>query len=126
MLLAIDNVNVHHKSNNGATLLHLASMHGHGGIDLLLRERSDIVVENGSYSGRTPLSVASQCGSLEVVKMLINKLPNPKCVDTMDKKEKKTPLCWVSQVGHPEVVKVLLESGANINHKDALGWTPFD
>jgi hypothetical protein len=37
----------------------------------------------------------------------------------------ETPLCWAAQHGRDNLVRLLIENGANLNHKDWLGYTPL-
>ncbi|XP_064195872.1 kinase D-interacting substrate of 220 kDa B isoform X4 [Anguilla rostrata] len=76
-------------------------------------------VDGRSDNGQTPLMLASEQGSLEIVQELIRRGANVN-LDDVD--------CWTALIsaakeGHVEVVKELLESSAYIEHRDMGGWT---
>ncbi|MFT7802843.1 kinase D-interacting substrate of 220 kDa-like [Arapaima gigas] len=76
-------------------------------------------VDGRSDNGQTPLMLAAEQGSLEIVQELIRRGANVN-LDDVD--------CWTALIssakeGHVDVVKELLESGAYIEHRDMGGWT---
>ncbi|XP_039547785.1 kinase D-interacting substrate of 220 kDa B isoform X4 [Pimephales promelas] len=76
-------------------------------------------VDGRSDNGQTPLMLASEQGSLEIVQELIRRGANVN-LDDVD--------CWSALIsaakeGHVEVVKELLENSAYIEHRDSGGWT---
>uniref|UniRef100_A0A671N8W2 Kinase D-interacting substrate of 220 kDa n=1 Tax=Sinocyclocheilus anshuiensis TaxID=1608454 RepID=A0A671N8W2_9TELE len=76
-------------------------------------------VDGRSDNGQTPLMLASEQGSLEIVQELIRRGANVS-LDDVD--------CWSALIsaakeGHVEVVKELLENSAYIEHRDMGGWT---
>uniref|UniRef100_A0A8C1IV91 Kinase D-interacting substrate 220b n=1 Tax=Cyprinus carpio TaxID=7962 RepID=A0A8C1IV91_CYPCA len=76
-------------------------------------------VDGRSDNGQTPLMLASEQGSLEIVQELIRRGANVN-LDDVD--------CWSALIsaakeGHVEVVKELLENSAYIEHRDMGGWT---
>ncbi|XP_071018824.1 kinase D-interacting substrate of 220 kDa B-like isoform X9 [Oncorhynchus clarkii lewisi] len=76
-------------------------------------------VDGRSDNGQTPLMLASEQGSIEIVQELIRRGANVN-LDDVD--------CWSALIcaakeGHVEVVKELLESSAYIEHRDMGGWT---
>ncbi|XP_051502627.1 kinase D-interacting substrate of 220 kDa B-like isoform X2 [Myxocyprinus asiaticus] len=76
-------------------------------------------VDTRSENGQTALMVASEQGSLEIVKELIRRGANVN-LDDID--------CWTALIsaakeGHVEVVKELLENNANVEHRDMGGWS---
>ena len=34
-------------------------------------------------------------------------------------------MSWAAWKGHTDIVKLLIENGADVNEKNALGWTPL-
>ncbi|XP_043999072.1 kinase D-interacting substrate of 220 kDa B isoform X3 [Gambusia affinis] len=76
-------------------------------------------VDCRSDNGQTPLMVAAELGSLEIVQELIRRGAT---VD-MDDVDCWTALISAAKEGHLEVVRELLESGANLEHRDMGGWT---
>ncbi|KAM8831907.1 kinase D-interacting substrate of 220 kDa B isoform 2-T2 [Spinachia spinachia] len=76
-------------------------------------------VDGRSDNGQTPLMVAAEQGSLEIVQELLRRGANVN-LDDVD--------CWSALIsaakeGHVEVVKELLENSAYIEHRDMGGWT---
>uniref|UniRef100_A0A665UC34 Kinase D-interacting substrate of 220 kDa B-like n=1 Tax=Echeneis naucrates TaxID=173247 RepID=A0A665UC34_ECHNA len=76
-------------------------------------------VDGRSDNGQTPLMLAAEQGSLEIVQELIRRGANVN-LDDVD--------CWSALIsaakeGHLEVVKELLENSAYIEHRDMGGWT---
>ncbi|XP_056623939.1 kinase D-interacting substrate of 220 kDa B isoform X2 [Triplophysa dalaica] len=76
-------------------------------------------VDTRSDSGQTPLMLASEQGSLEIVQELIRRGADVN-LDDVD--------CWTALIsaakeGHTEVVKELLENNANVEHRDMGGWS---
>ncbi|XP_077409708.1 kinase D-interacting substrate of 220 kDa B isoform X2 [Vanacampus margaritifer] len=76
-------------------------------------------VDGRSDNGQTPLMLAAEQGSLEIVQELIRRGANVN-LDDVD--------CWSALIsaakeGHVEVVKELLDNSAYIEHRDVGGWT---
>ncbi|KAM4633521.1 kinase D-interacting substrate of 220 kDa B [Polymixia lowei] len=76
-------------------------------------------VDGRSDNGQTPLMLASEQGSLDIVQELIRRGANVN-LDDVD--------CWSALIsaakeGHVEVIKELLENSAYIEHRDMGGWT---
>ncbi|XP_044024072.1 kinase D-interacting substrate of 220 kDa B isoform X7 [Siniperca chuatsi] len=76
-------------------------------------------VDGRSDNGQTPLMLAAEQGSMEIVQELIRRGANVN-LDDVD--------CWSALIcaakeGHVEVVKELLENSAYIEHRDMGGWT---
>uniref|UniRef100_A0A8C2Z1M3 Kinase D-interacting substrate 220b n=1 Tax=Cyclopterus lumpus TaxID=8103 RepID=A0A8C2Z1M3_CYCLU len=76
-------------------------------------------VDGRSDNGQTPLMLAAEQGSLEILQELVRRGANVN-LDDVD--------CWSALVsaakeGHVEVVKELLENSAYIEHRDMGGWT---
>ncbi|XP_031437039.1 kinase D-interacting substrate of 220 kDa B isoform X3 [Clupea harengus] len=76
-------------------------------------------VDGRSDNGQTPLMLAAEQGSMEIIQELIRRGANVN-LDDVD--------CWSALIcaakeGHVEVVNELLESSAYIEHRDMGGWT---
>uniref|UniRef100_A0A672ZHW8 Kinase D-interacting substrate of 220 kDa B n=1 Tax=Sphaeramia orbicularis TaxID=375764 RepID=A0A672ZHW8_9TELE len=76
-------------------------------------------VDGRSDNGQTPLMLAAEQGSLEIVQELIRRGANVN-LDDVD--------CWSALIsaakeGHVDVVKELLENSAYIEHRDMVGHT---
>ncbi|XP_012678836.2 kinase D-interacting substrate of 220 kDa B isoform X3 [Clupea harengus] len=76
-------------------------------------------VDSRSDNGQTPLMVAAEQGSLEIVQELIRRGANIN-LDDVD--------CWTALIsaakeGHIDVVKELLANNANLENRDMGGWT---
>jgi ankyrin repeat protein len=93
--------------------LHLAEASGHVG-----HYKGVDAVDN---TGRTPLHLASQCGHLEVVRLLIKHGADANTKNW----SQMTPLHLASSSGIPESVQVLIELGADINARDEKHKTPL-
>jgi ankyrin repeat protein len=70
---------------------------------------------------RTCLHAACLCGSVEMVRLL---LENEADFDASTSTDMRTPLHWAAQKGHLEVIKILVKFGANISAHDKFGFTP--
>ena len=73
--------------------------------------------------GRTPLSLAAECGHMEVVELLL-------ATDGVDPTSKdncgQTPLSYAAEEGHVDVVKLLLDiPGVDPNEEDDDLQTPL-
>ncbi|CAN9507998.1 unnamed protein product [Ophioblennius macclurei] len=76
-------------------------------------------VDGRSDNGQTPLMLAAEQGSLDIVQELIRRGADIN-LDDVD--------CWsallcAAKEGHGEVVKELLDNSAYIEHRDMGGWT---
>ncbi|XP_029107379.1 kinase D-interacting substrate of 220 kDa B isoform X3 [Scleropages formosus] len=76
-------------------------------------------VDGRSDNGQTPLMLAAEQGSLEIVQELIRRGANV----NLDDVDCWTALISASKEGHVEVVKEFLENGAYIEHREMGGWT---
>ncbi|XP_016315504.1 kinase D-interacting substrate of 220 kDa-like isoform X4 [Sinocyclocheilus anshuiensis] len=76
-------------------------------------------VDGRSDNGQTPLMLASEQGSLEIVQELIRRGANI----NLDDADCWSALISAAKEGHVEVVKELLENSAYIEHRDMGGWT---
>jgi ankyrin repeat protein len=128
------------RDEQGATLLHIAAIHGRLGVVRLLLERG-ASVEARDRSGLTPLhAVASMthwmppgrlhgmrlfpaCGTEHraVADLLIERGADIHARDGLQ----RTPLHWAAKGGNPEVALLLIERGADVNGTDEGGSTPL-
>ena len=108
-------------SSGGFTPLFLASAAGNYGMVCLLifvgRANIDCVTDKGD----TPFSMASSCGHLAIVRLLIDRGADVN--RTYD--DGATALHLACQDGHTEVVGLLIDRGADINAATAAGRTSF-
>ena len=84
--------------------------------------------ENGDLNsqdelGNNALMIASQCGNLEIAKLLIE---SKKINVDLQNKKGNTALILASFLGYSEIVKLLIEAGADRNIKDNYGKTALD
>jgi hypothetical protein len=70
----------------------------------------------------TPLIWASEQGSTECVKILLEAGANPDNFEW----DGWSSLHWAARNGHVEVVKLLIDHGATLDHKDSKGNTPLE
>ncbi len=97
--------------SNGVTALHCACRNGNiQVVDYLLSQGAEPDIR--SNDGYTPLMAVSFEGSLDIVKLLVNKCPS--AVNTADSTG-STPLKIASYKNHTEIVKYLLSNGARPN-----------
>jgi ankyrin repeat protein len=105
-----------------ATPLHYAAFCGlHDVAAFLIVERSQDVNARGFKWSETPLHVASRCGHVEVVWVL---LEHGAFMEIRDENNWNT-LDRASSGGHVEIAKVLLEHGVDVNAQDKSNWTPL-
>ncbi len=71
--------------------------------------------------GWTPLHVASDSGSIETAKLLLDRGADVNAKDEWG----KTPLHWASIENYIETAELLLDRGADVKAKDDDGWTPL-
>ncbi|KAM4540675.1 kinase D-interacting substrate of 220 kDa B isoform 1-T2 [Fundulus diaphanus] len=76
-------------------------------------------VDCRSDNGQTPLMVAAELGTLEIVQELIRR----GATVNMDDVDCWTALISAAKEGHFEVVRELLDNNANLEHRDMGGWT---
>ncbi|XP_054583868.1 kinase D-interacting substrate of 220 kDa isoform X1 [Eptesicus fuscus] len=76
-------------------------------------------VDERNECGQTPLMIAAEQGSLEIVKELIKNGANCNLEDL----DNWTALISASKEGHLHIVDELLKCGANLEHRDMGGWT---
>ncbi len=91
------------------------------------RSAADIVkilVENGAdinapgTDGFRPIMNAVRCGDTETVQYLLSKGVK---IDFVDSINGRTPLHWASIKGYQDICRMLIESGGDMNAKDAQG-----
>ena len=71
----------------------------------------------------TPLSCAAFLGRLKIAELLLeNALID---LDLCTEEHEYTPLSAACMSGNYEVVKLLAEGGAQVNHRNSLGFTPM-
>ncbi|XP_036904575.1 kinase D-interacting substrate of 220 kDa isoform X4 [Sturnira hondurensis] len=76
-------------------------------------------VDERNECGQTPLMIAAEQGSLEMVKELIKNGANCNLEDL----DNWTALISASKEGHVHIVEELLRCGADLEHRDMGGWT---
>ncbi|KAJ7989157.1 hypothetical protein DPEC_G00316600 [Dallia pectoralis] len=76
-------------------------------------------VDSRSENGLTPLMVAAEQGSLEMIQELIRR----GCNVNLDDVDCWTALISAAKEGHVEVVRELLANNANLEHRDMGGWS---
>lgn len=88
---------------------------------LNLLDNNGIDLEQRDQNGQTPLIIAAEKGSLEIVHELIKRNVQ---VDVQDE-DGWTALIAACKEGHFDVVKELLECGAKVQLPDLGGWSPL-
>ncbi|MBN1185165.1 MAG: ankyrin repeat domain-containing protein [Bacteroidales bacterium] len=111
------------KGKEGEEVLHRAAADGFSeGVKYCLGKGTNANT-TGTYSSGIPaLTLASESGSLESVKLLVN---NGADINRQSY-DGSTSLIIATQEGHIEIVKYLLENNADITLKTSNGKTAFD
>lgn len=78
--------------------------------------------DNRSWSGKTPLQIASQTGQIDVMQLLLDKGAS---VNKRGVGGAKTPLMFATEAGQVEAVRLLIDNKAGVNIDDVptgVGW----
>lgn len=106
----------------GNTALHYATMKGHTPIVEHLVCIKTIKLDIRSWSGCTPLWLASSYGHVDILAILLDH----KAEFDITNHLAQTPLLQAAKNGHLEVVKLLCLIGANIEHQDSNRKRPIN
>ena len=118
--LLSNGVNIHTRSEEGATVILAAAIGGdYDMMNLIIQNGGDV---NGEFRGITPLHLAAFVGNLEVVDLLIKSYAN---VNVKDEEDGITPLHQAAANGFYYVVRLLVDNGASVNTKSIYGITPL-
>lgn len=121
ILLQMSTKEVNIPDKVGNTPLMLALTTGSTSLEitkLLLSHKAKVDISNNA--SLTPLHIASEKGSLEICRILIEK--DPKNIDAVNK-EKQTPLYFAAKNGHARVCSFLADKGASIEARDVQEYT---
>jgi ankyrin repeat protein len=78
--------------------------------------------ESKDYTGRSPLSWASECAPIGIIQLLLQHGADIESRDNTG----RTPLAWAAaRYGCTTVIQALLEKGADFDSKDNTGRTPL-
>ncbi len=106
------------KTEDGKSLLMLASYLGHADIVKLLIDKG-AEVNAKDQDGKTALIYAAERGHLEVAQILLKNGADPNIADNNG----RTALMYAAEKGYLEIAKLLLENGADLNAADRNGKT---
>jgi ankyrin repeat protein len=105
-----------------ATPLHYAAYCGlHAIVKFLVVEHPQDVNSQDRYDDSTPLHLASEQGSVEIARTLIEHGADLSAKDD----EAWTPLHRALSRGHMDIARLLVECGADVSAKGDDGWTPL-
>ncbi|XP_071090923.1 ankyrin repeat domain-containing protein 39-like [Haliotis cracherodii] len=108
---------------SGDTILHQACIGADEETVKYFISQDIVDINCRGYRGRTPVMVAAEMGSVEVVKLLVSEGADLSLVDT----EGCTILHRVCRRGHAEVASyVLTQNRIDINARDMAGRTALD
>lgn len=82
---------------------------------------SRLLAHTPDQNGLTPLHIASLCGHLELMNILLRYRANPNAQDSTG----MTPLHAAAMAGHLIAVEVLIHSGAEVDCRNNRGNTPL-
>jgi hypothetical protein len=91
-----------------------------------------LLAEAGYDDRHWALAVASQCGHLEIVRLLLDAGEDPNRYNPVGGHSHSTPLHQAAAAGHLDVVRLLVERGAKLNWKDTMwhatpaGWAQHE
>ena len=71
---------------------------------------------------KTPLIVASECNSVESVRVLLSYDSNPNLID----EHMRTALHYAAENNNPEIIRMLVEKNAETRIRDDEGLDPYD
>jgi len=105
---------------SGWTPLHFASHEGRANAVSILLAHPEVDVKFADKDGLTPLFLATQRGSVEVVKMLLEKAREQTILDQVVNARATdgtgiSPVFLAAQEGHMEIVELLVEAGALVD-----------
>ncbi|MBN3300491.1 BCL3 protein, partial [Amia calva] len=105
---------------NGQTAAHLCCEHADTAClrTLLMHTPRTLDLETRNYEGLTPLHVAVQSGSCELVKLLLDSGAD---IDAVDIKSGRSPLIHAVDINNVEMVSFLIEGGASVNAQSYSG-----
>ncbi|WP_343288923.1 ankyrin repeat domain-containing protein [Wolbachia endosymbiont of Encarsia formosa] len=117
---------------NGAlklTFLHIAVANGYEELVKCVVENDDNIagyIEMVDIFGWTPLYWAAAKEKTEILEILLQAISQcGASVDIEDELTGQSPLHIAAMSDNVEAVELLINYGANVNHKDVLGWTTF-
>ncbi|KAF7596888.1 hypothetical protein BBP40_011933 [Aspergillus hancockii] len=100
-------------------LVHAILMEYTAAVELLLNHRRDLDLETPNSKGNTPLKLAAERGSVELVETL---LARGAIVDAPSRRG-VTPLMSACRHGHEPIVRILLSNGADCSRHSHDGFT---
>ena len=107
--------------NKGYTPLWIAAINGHEDVAGILLDCGADINDQSNNDQSTSLTVASQKGHIDIVRMLLSKGAKTEVRDHLG----RTPLWYAAANGHMMVLSALRSAGARIDAMDDKGYTPL-
>lgn len=92
-----------------------------GSVERLLASKPDLINRREHFEGRTPLHTACSDGSLDIIKLLLEKGAGINIQDYYG----RTPLCDACSFGRGDIVSFLLDEGADPKIADRDNFSPL-
>ncbi|XP_078688617.1 ankyrin repeat domain-containing protein 27-like isoform X1 [Branchiostoma floridae x Branchiostoma belcheri] len=118
-VMSVDELSVNSANEGGFTSLHVAALHGHKDLALLLLRNGANVNGQNKAQRNTPLHIACQHNHVKIVSALLDH--GAKC--NVKDHNGCTPLYLSATAGNLQPAQLLIQKGANINQTNQRGNT---
>ncbi|KAI8519734.1 Ankyrin repeat domain-containing protein 27 [Branchiostoma belcheri] len=118
-VMSVDELSVNSANEGGFTSLHVAALHGHKDLALLLLRNGANVNGQNKAQRNTPLHIACQHNHVKIVSALLDH--GAKC--NVKDHNGCTPLYLSATAGNLQPAELLIQKGANVNQTNQRGNT---